>query len=220
MLNGVLNFRAAEKVITTLLTVHKSCSNDAEVRLNFDNKDIFYNLRISPYFEFVKKKHDTLSVQIDEVIDFLMSSKITLVHGDFSPKNIMVKGDAISILDYEVAHFGHPAFDLGFFSTHFVLKAIKNKQWAESYLNMLNFMMNVYFKDVRYMDKKLLELCYVKTWALIILARVDGKSPAEYITEESDKELVRTVAMKAIKGNMSKYSEVISMAQKIIIEAR
>lgn len=220
LLNGKLDFVAAGKVIQTLLTVHNTCSRDRAVAAEFGRKDIFYNLRISPYFEFIKGRYPERSALISSVIDFLMTAKITLIHGDFSPKNIMTDGNAVSILDYEVAHYGHPAFDLGFFSTHFVLKAIKNKQWAESYLNMLVYMMDQYFGGVDCMDTQELEACYLKTWALIILARVDGKSPAEYITEEADKALVRDVAFVMIDNNITSYRAAADMVLQKVKQAR
>ena len=220
LLAGKLDFSAAGKVANTLLTVHNACSRDRAVAEAFDSKDIFYNLRISPYFEFTKSKHPERSDFISSVIDFLMEAKVTLIHGDFSPKNIMTDGNAVSILDYEVAHYGHPAFDLGFFSTHFVLKAIKNKAWAESYLNMLVYMMDIYFRGVDCMDPKTLEECYIKTWALIVLARVDGKSPAEYITDEADKALVREVAFAMIDENLTGYRDAAAMVLQKVKQAR
>lgn len=194
LLEGVLNFNAAERVINTLVTVHNYCATDEKIAEMFDSKDIFYNLRVSPYIEFVVQKYPQLDSYAKTIIDFLMNTKCTLVHGDFSPKNIMTDGREICILDYEVAHYGHPAFDLAFFSTHFILKAVKHRRWAAAYLNMLETMMNLYFDKINCMDKTILKECYVKLLGLIVLARVDGKSPAEYITEELDKDILRGIA--------------------------
>ena len=211
LLSGLLDFTAANKIITTLLTVHNKCAGDSAVAKEFENKEIFYGLRVSPYLEFMLKQYPQLESYMRPIINFLMESNITLIHGDFSPKNIMTDGTSVSILDYEVAHYGHPAFDLAFFSTHFVLKSVKNKEWAESYLNMLTYMMDIYFAGVKCMDALELQGCYVRLLALIMLARVDGKSPAEYITETRDKDLIRECAFTIINEGIKGYRTAADM---------
>ena len=39
----------------------------------------------------------------------------TLVHGDFSPKNILISNKKIIYLDAECCNYGDPVFDLVFF---------------------------------------------------------------------------------------------------------
>ena len=126
LLSGLLDFDVAKKAIDSLVTVHNACANDTKTALLFNDKKIFFDLRISPYIEFIVQKYPGLSEFAGSVSQELMDAKITLVHGDYSPKNIMVQGRRIWILDYEVAHYGHPAFDVAFFSNHFILKSIKN----------------------------------------------------------------------------------------------
>jgi thiamine kinase-like enzyme len=211
LLSGLFDFEVARKTIESLVTVHNVCSKDIQVAKTFENKEIFFNLRISPYIEFIVKKYPQLSDFSKAISEELMSSKISLVHGDFSPKNIMNGERKIWILDFEVAHYGHPAFDVAFFSNHFILKAIKNKQWSAACINMLHFMLNIYFEKMDYMDKKQLEESFVKTLSLLMIARVDGKSPAEYITEESDKELIRKLAFTIMNDNIISYSDVLKL---------
>lgn len=219
LLAGILSFPTAEKIITTLLKVHSDCSKRKEIAQEFDDNEIFYNLRISPYFEFTLQKYPQLKPFAVPLIQMLMNEKITLIHGDFSPKNILTDGNKVSILDYEVAHYGHPSFDLAFFSTHFVLKAVKNKAYAVSYLNMLGYMMNIYFSGCDYMDKKTLERGYIQLLALMILARVDGKSPAEYITKEHDKELLRSFALEIVNCKLETIDSVMDMIKNKIEQA-
>src|SRR5690606_13316241 len=49
--------------------------------------------------------------------------RLTIVHGDYSPKNVLVRGGKLVLLDHEVIHWGDPAFDLGFSLTHLLSKA-------------------------------------------------------------------------------------------------
>lgn len=202
LLEGTLDFAAADKVIKTMAAVHGICAEREDVRERFKDKDIFYQLRVSPYIEFILGKYPKLEPFAKPIIDELMLKSITLVHGDFSPKNIMTDGKNVSILDFEVAHYGHPAFDLAFFSNHFILKSVKNKKWAAAYLNMLRCMLDEYFGSVKYMDAGELENVFVRLLSLLMIARVDGKSPAEYITADSDKQLVRDCAWAIIENGI------------------
>lgn len=216
LMSGLMDFEAAGKTIQALSTVHRHCAKDEAVKEEFADKSIFYNLRVSPYLEFVLGKYPELESYARPIIRELMDSAITLVHGDFSPKNIMTKDREVSILDYEVAHYGHPSFDLAFFSTHFVLKSVKFPQWAPSFMNLLRCMMDRYFDQVDFMDATALEASYVRLWAMIILARVDGKSPAEYITLDKDKALLRAISRAIIDRRIERRDAAVQLVLDMV----
>lgn len=216
LLSGVLDFRIAEKAAASLLTVHNHTAGDPAIKTLFGDKAVFYNLRINPYIEKVLEKHPALSEAGEAVIAMLMDSAVALVHGDYSPKNILVDQSNLCILDLEVAHYGHPAFDLAFFSNHFLLKTVKSPQWKGAYLNMLRFMLNIYLPGVRFMDAAKMESETVEVLAFLLLARVDGKSPAEYIQEPADKDKVRKLAYKILASRHKTFDSVIAAAQKIV----
>ena len=216
LLEGVLDFRIAEKAAATLLTVHNQTAGDPSIKELFGDKAVFYNLRINPYIEKVMEKHPSLNEQGNKVIGMLMESTVALVHGDYSPKNILVDQSNLCILDLEVAHYGHPAFDLAFFSNHFLLKSVKNPQWKGAYLNMLRFMLNIYLPGVRFMDPAKMERETVEVLAFLLLARVDGKSPAEYIQELADKDKVRKLAYQIFESRQKTFDSVIAEAHQIV----
>ncbi|HHW11397.1 MAG TPA: phosphotransferase [Firmicutes bacterium] len=217
LLDGLLDFKIAQKAIETMAVVHKECAGDPAVAAKFADKKIFYDLRISPYIVFTVGKHPQLQAYADRVSTELMEREITLVHGDYSPKNIMVVGRGIKVLDYEVAHYGHPAFDLAFFSNHFILKAVKNPQFAQAYLNMLAYMIGLYFDRVDYMDRTELESCYIRTLALLMIARVDGKSPVEYLTAEPEKqELVRRMTFGLVAEKIENFADALRLISKSV----
>lgn len=206
LMAGKLDFEVARKSILTLAKVHRVCSSRQDIKELFASKEIFYGLRISPYIEFTVQKYPELKAYADQIVDETMNESITLVHGDYSPKNIMVTEDGISVLDYEVAHCGHPAFDLAFFSNHFVLKSVKYNQYGEAYLAMLKYMVKLYFAHLDFMDRARFEASYIRILAMLMLARIDGKSPVEYLVEDGPrKQLVRDLSVSILKENICTF---------------
>jgi hypothetical protein len=86
---------------------------------------------------------------------------------------------------------------------------VKNKCWANAYLTLLDYMLGIYFSKVSYMPASALEHSFVRLLSLLMLARVDGKSPAEYITLDEDKTLIRSMAFQIIHQSIHTYKEVL-----------
>jgi len=216
LMGGLLDFVIAEKVMRSLVIIHNECAKDREVAEFFADKTIFYELRISPYIKFILKKHPELTEYAQPVIAELMDSAITLVHGDYSPKNVMQDGRKVYLMDFEVAHYGHPSFDLAFLSNHLILKSVYNHRFGAAYLSMLQHILNLYFTEMNYMDKTALEESYLKLLPLLMIARVDGKSPVEYLTEPADKELVRTMAYALINNQVLRREDMLKLIREHI----
>ncbi|SFP36871.1 Phosphotransferase enzyme family protein [Oscillibacter sp. PC13] len=211
LLNGEMNYRVAEKAITALCTVHNETAHSAEIARRFHNQQFFYDLRIEPYIQHVLKKYPQFAKKGAAVMTFLTTERSVLIHGDYSPKNILVKDDGICILDMEVACYGNPCFDVAFFSNHFLLKAVKHPEWSHGYLELLSYMMRLYFDRVTCVEPTLLERQAIQTLGFLLLARVDGKSPVEYLTAAQDQNLVREAASEILCQDFSTYQQAISL---------
>lgn len=211
LMSGLLDFEVATKVIQTLAIVHNKCAGDKEIEQGFADKSVFYNLRINPYIEFILHKHQDLTAYAKPVIDELMDSKITLVHGDYSPKNIILNERKVIVTDFEVAHYGHPCFDIGFLSNHLILKSIHMSSFGDAFLAMLRYVLKIYFDQINYIAKDQLESNFLKVLPLLMIARVDGKSPVEYIVKPEVKELVRSIAYEIIKESILTSSDLLDL---------
>lgn len=216
LMTSLLDYTVAEKVMRTLVIVHNECAKDSQVAKEFEDKEIFYELRIAPYIEFTLQKYPQLVAYAKPIIAELMDSKITLVHGDYSPKNVVLEERKVFVTDFEVAHYGHPSFDLGFLSNHLVLKAIHIRKHGLGYLSMLKYILNIYFTEMNYMDKQELEVSFLKLLPLLMLARVDGKSPVEYIVDEGEKELVRNIALRLIKEEAFSLKKLFDILEEYV----
>ncbi|MFM1801598.1 MAG: hypothetical protein RJA81_950, partial [Planctomycetota bacterium] len=172
----------------------------------FEDLTVFDELRIDPYYRTIARAHPVVEREISELIERMLSvDQKTFVLGDFSPKNILVNEyGELSLVDFETAHWGDPAFDLGFFLTHLILKFFRAMRLGlptrEEYLSLMMEFWGSYrrtFLEVR--DPRDLESRTVAHLAACMLARVDGKSPVDYLSEP-DQDTVRRLSIEALKG--------------------
>ena len=124
---GLDRFCHRSSLASALAKVHNAAAADKAAWEAFANQKIFIELRIDPYLRTTALRHPFLKPLIDREVERLLENRQTLVHGDYSPKNVLVADERLFILDFEVAHIGDPSFDLAFLTNHFLLKAIKNK---------------------------------------------------------------------------------------------
>lgn len=120
---------------------------------------------------------------------------------DYSPKNILVYKEDIIVIDFEVIHYGDASFDLGFLTTHLLLKSFKAWKFRDSYYHVLRETVDGYFSCVKFEKRCDVEQLAVNQLAWIMLARIDGKSPAEYITDEREKQLIRYASKEILNTN-------------------
>lgn len=132
--------------------------------------------RVDPYLRTIQRRHSDLSERIGAYINRLLATTQCIVHGDYSPKNVLVGDEGLWVIDWEVAHRGDPMFDLAFLLNHLLLKTIHRPQARADYEACGRAFLEAYGQvaDMQY----LLGLV-----GCLMLARVDGKSPAEYLSE-------------------------------------
>lgn len=183
----------AAKVGAVLGRIHASTAGDPAVAEAFPTDAIFHAIRLEPYLEATARAHP-------DVGDALMAlSRVTgethhaLVHGDVSPKNILVGGQGPVLLDAECAWYGDPAFDLAFCLNHLVLKCLWVPAAAERFLASFEALGQTYLGVTQGVLAGV-EARAARLLPGLMLARVDGKSPVEYLTGDEDKERVRRAA--------------------------
>jgi hypothetical protein len=173
----------------------------------FDTGAEFFALRIEPYLLTTGRKHPRLQHFFQAEADRLQSTSLALVHGDWSAKNMLVSPDRLVILDWEVAWFGDPAFDSAFFLNLLYLKSLLNRRWAAQYVKLMQLFRETYRGHMAHFDAEL-DRRIVHLTLLLMLARIDGKSPVEYITMEADKDFVRTFVGQMLIDEVDNFDEV------------
>lgn len=184
LLNKSISIKDGKRIGKLLGTVHKYYYKKKKFRSIFLNDKTFYDIRIEPYLVFTSKFYPELSRYYKSTINFLKKNQTTVIHGDFSPKNILLGKNYPIILDAETACWGNPIFDLAFFNNHIILKSILNPDIYKGYIKLSKSFLNAYLYYFSFVNNKTYIKEFVKLQALLILARVDGKSPVEYFTDQ------------------------------------
>ena len=189
MLCGRFSDEWATMAGTFLGDVHRHSREDHDLAQKFDKMDSFWQLRIEPYLIATSEQHPELdSIFVDEAVR-LRETRLALVHGDFSPKNILTSKDRLVVLDCEVANYGDPAFDVAFLLSHLFLKMLYHRNYYAEIRSSVTSFLEAY--GVTSLD---FESRASRLLLMLLMARVDGKSPVEYLTDESSKLFMRSFA--------------------------
>ena len=173
-----------------LARIHAATAGEADT---FHSEDLFHALRIDPFFDYVAARDPLVAPAIRALAADLARRRIALVHGDVSPKNILVGADGPVFLDAECAVVGDPAFDIAFCTTHLLLKAVWLDTQADALRAAAQRLAAAYRAGVTWEPADELLARAGALTAALLLARVDGKSPAPYLSDD-DKALIRARA--------------------------
>lgn len=164
--------------------VHAAARERADLAAAFNDRSAFESLRIEPYYAYTAEKVSEAAGFLHTLIDETRNHRSTLVHGDYSPKNILVQQDRLVLLDHEVIHFGDPAFDIGFALAHLLSKAHHVVRCRERFAEAAICFADTYRDSAGEpaVDADF-EARVVRQALGCLLARVDGRSPLEYLTQ-------------------------------------
>jgi tRNA A-37 threonylcarbamoyl transferase component Bud32 len=169
LLEGEADPSVATRLGTFLTALHAS---EADI----GSAESFEAQRVDPYLRTIRQRHPELAGRIGEYVDRLLGTRRCLVHGDYSPKNVLVGDEGLWVIDWEIVHRGDPAFDVAFLLNHLLLKTIHRPHAREGYEACGRAFVDAY--------DPALDMPYVfGLVGCLMLARVDGKSRAEYLTD-------------------------------------
>jgi len=184
----------AAAVASSLVRIHAATAADRSLIDAFPTDDIFFDIRLEPYLLATARVHPDRERVLRALVTATQTNKHALVHGDVSPKNILAGPEAPVFLDAECAWWGDPAFDLAFCLNHLLLKCLWTPTAGGDFLRCFQAMTATYVAGVTWEAASALEARAAHLLPGLFLARVDGKSPVEYITDEHNKNRVRRAA--------------------------
>jgi aminoglycoside phosphotransferase (APT) family kinase protein len=178
----------AAQVGERLAAIHAATAGRRDIAERFATDDIFYAIRLEPYLVATGRVHPSLG--LETLAQRTAKTKQCLVHGDVSPKNILVAPGGPVFLDAECAWYGDPAFDLAFCLNHLLLKCLWVPRARDAFLECFDALAAAYLRGVQFPG---VEERTASLLPALLLARVDGKSPVEYLSEDA-KTFVRRIA--------------------------
>jgi aminoglycoside phosphotransferase (APT) family kinase protein len=183
-----------------LAAIHAATAGKADIAARFDNDAIFQAIRLEPYLEATARVYPDLADRLNALVAVTAGTKHALVHGDVSPKNILCGPRGPVFLDAECAWYGDPAFDAAFCLNHLLLKGLYRPSDREAFLACFDALAAAYFDGVDWEPAAALEARVAGLLPGLLLARVDGKSPVEYLTEAAQQDCVRSVARRFLEA--------------------
>ncbi len=208
LLAGQAEITTAAAVADRLVKLHAATANQKDVADEFASDRIFWTIRLEPYLIATAAAQPKHARRLQELADTTAANKIALVHGDVSPKNILIGPSGPILVDAECAWFGDPAFDLAFCLNHLLLKCLPSPAAKEDLLACFAGMATTYLAGVTWEQPSDLERRAARLLPGLTLARIDGKSPVEYITDPAEKDLVRHVAGRLLEEPADRLKDI------------
>jgi 5-methylthioribose kinase len=198
LLAGEVRLDTAARAGHLLGTWIRESANQPDWPCAYGDWTVFEELRLDPYYRTTAENHPELSDEFASLIDECRQRRISLVHGDFSPKNLLALPDSLTVIDWEVVHWGDPSFDAAFLTNHLLLKAFYRPGDRLRYRDAaLVFWRALHHELGSGFDW--LEPAAMRHLGCLLLARIDGKSPAEYIRQDEAKDQIRRAAIGLIR---------------------
>lgn len=188
LLRGDVRDEHVEQFAKLLACIHRSVIG-RRVHLDpaFSDTSFFESLRLEPYYLYTAEQVPQATQFIRSLVDLTRSRHITLVHGDYSPKNILIHNNKLVLLDHEVMHYGDPAFDVGFAMTHLLSKAHHLEKYRDKLKHAAELFWEAYQSSLPKFPVVSPESIAIQHTLACLLARVAGRSPLEYLSDEERK---------------------------------
>ena len=223
LMDGRVDPEIAAQLGTLLGTIHADAPGNHLIHETLADTSLFDELRIDPYYRTIARAHPAMAPRIDALIaamETIPDAQRTLVLGDFSPKNILVHSGGLILLDFECAHAGDAAFDLGFFLSHLVLKTIHMGRHSPGarrrYVDLTLRFWDAYLERIERGAWKVDGLVprSIEHTAACLLARVDGKSPVEYL-DPAGQDLARRLALEALQTRPETWADFLHLLERL-----
>ncbi|MBU6298070.1 MAG: aminoglycoside phosphotransferase family protein [Alphaproteobacteria bacterium] len=200
---GRIDAEFAALVGGAIARIHAATAGREDIARAFANGEQFHALRVDAYLLHTAAAHPDVAEIVRAAAQGVETARIALMHGDVSPKNILCGPDGPVFLDAETCCYGDPAFDLAFCLNHLLLKGVWRPDHAAAYAAAFTALKDAYFAKADWETPDGLERRTARLLSAFLLARIDGKSPVEYIASVRDKDFVRTQAKTFLRGSLS-----------------
>ncbi len=196
LLRGECDPRVAAHVGSITAALMRAGWQSPVMEAAFGDLTVFGQLRLEPYYRTVATRHPDLAGFFTMLVETYASRRCTLVHGDWSPKNFLIAGGSAMAIDFEAVHFGDPAFDAAFLLNHLLLKSFHLHSLAGAFAGLAEIFWSSMISEMPPAPD--FERHTLEHLGGLLLSRIDGKSPVEYIRDPNLKQQIREFARRLI----------------------
>ncbi len=208
LLDGHVDPSTARAVGRIVGTLHRASAHRDDLACAFDTGESFHAIRLDPYLVTTGRRHPALAARLDALVARTAGTRVALVHGDVSPKNILAGPRGPVLLDAECAWYGDPAFDVAFCLNHLLLKRVPRPDCAAALAASFGAFVDAYFEAATFEPREALEARAASLLPALFLARIDGKSPVEYVTRDDERDAVREAAIPLVERPPARLADV------------
>jgi 5-methylthioribose kinase len=197
LLGGDLEASVARVLGEDLARLHTQTAIRPDLCTPFADRQVFIELRVDPFYRRVLQAAPEVQRPLNQMLEQMFASQICLVHGDFSPKNVLLTDQGVVLVDFETVHWGDPAFDLGFFLSHLLLKTVLHRDRFEQAAELSRQFWHGYLAgldDGRFhpvLTPATIVNRTIPHLAGCMWARIDGTSKIDYLPEPAQQQAVR-----------------------------
>jgi 5-methylthioribose kinase len=214
LLAGEVDLALGERTGAVLGRIHQATAERPALVEPFRDHTVFVQLRVDPFYRRVQERRPEVAEAVEPIVRQMLSVKEALCHGDYTPKNLLVHGAGLTLVDYETAHLGDPTMDLGLFLSHLVLKAFRRPEGAGPYLDLTRAFWRGYGGQVRFRPLAELQARAAGHFGACVLARIDGTSPVDYLPAEPTREALRRLGRCVLWRRPASWEQVLGLCAK------
>jgi len=215
LLSGNVDIEAARQVGDVLGRIHASTAKNPQLARRFATDKNFHAIRLEPYLVETARVHPALATRLHALVQRTREQRTALVHGDVSPKNILLGRNGPVFIDAECAWYGDPAFDLAFVLNHLLIKALWMPASADALMHGFDALRTAYFAHVDFEPGEALDSRAASLLPALALARVDGKSPIEYLDDRA-RQTLRAASIRLFERRIDSLDALASHWRKEI----
>lgn len=214
LLAGACDPLVARQLGAWLGQVHARTARREDLAATLGDRTVFHELRLHPFYESLAAKFPPFAPALNRLVAEASRISLCLVLADFSPKNVLVTEQSLVLVDFETGHYGDPAFDLGFFLSHLVLKGLRSARLRpDPYFELTEVFLRYYWEELAGAapDPELTpEAIFPRLWQHIagcLWARIDGVSPVDYVEEPARQDLVRHLSQELFSAPPASWAD-------------
>jgi 5-methylthioribose kinase len=213
-LAGAVDLTLGERIGVILGRMHQATAANPALVEPFRDHTVFVQLRVDPFYRRVQQRRPEVADAVEAIIQDMLTIKEALCHGDYTPKNLLIDGTAVTLVDYETAHFGDPTMDLGLFLAHLILKAFRRAELRSQYFDLTRAFWCGYAAEIRFRPVAALQTRGIAHFGACVLARIDGTSPVDYLPDEPVRDAVRRLGRRVLLERPASWEDVLALCEK------